>query len=754
MRPVTRPTARSITRRLTEKPVGGGAPVVWSDSKTLTIPIAQQAGAVSDGVYPILLGTMTGQRTDGRDMIIQDAAGRTVPHCRIEKRHIAKLDGAWIFYGSPTVLFNPNAGAEGTIYIGTCTQAGYRYVTALDVATGEYTDTLIDSTYLQADDHNQPAFCLSSTGKLITAYCEHAGPVKVKVAVNNNSLAGGFGSQILFAAPYQASYTNLFRLSAPNEIYLWTRELDSAEWYLSKSTNDGTSWSAPAVSIQSGQRANYAVFWGNDVDRIWIAMNSTQPNDTGNGLINRGIYCFYFTGTNYISPAGTTIGTSVTSAGSLPADAVLFTQDSSAIKRSVVDVIAGADGHPRMLYYVYPGGDEEANHELWHARWTGSAWVHHKVVDEGPSWATGISVSYPGAAQFDRSNINKLATCKTVSGKKEVQIYQTSDNGATWSKIVDVTAKSIHHNTRPKYPHGMTTTLANKAKSPHLFWMGNGEYVSLNYYKHAIKAYPADYTYGALVKVDLPGNADVPLTVRWGNPTNNGRESLNLFGDLGMEFANVGLMRFNDSHVPASMVAYGATGFAKQWNHARLIKIDNTSWPSWLRSSATDLETLQFSPSYHGENQVSSLFVGKRVATGVQQHLIANNDTPLAIVIMRLNASNQLEYLIYQTSSFKTLIADAGIGTDWEMLAAVFSRNATIEVRQGETGKTSATTDQSINAFGSTANAAVNMARPALGASGTFTGPCFMALNGRAVLSKAYTDTLSRAVKTPNSFAV
>jgi hypothetical protein len=45
------------------------------------------------------------------------------------------------------------------------------------------------------------------------------------------------------------------------------------------------------------------------------------------------------------------------------------------------------------------------------------------------------------------------------------------------------------------------------------------------------------------------------------------------------------------------------------------------------------------------------------------------------------------------------------------------------------------------------------MARPN-SASTIFNGPCFMALNGRAVLSKVYTDTLSRAVKNPGAFVV
>jgi hypothetical protein len=733
---------------------GGGAVVQYNNAKTLTIPIAQQAGAVSGGVYPILLGTMTGQRTDGRDMIIQDAAGRTVPHCRIEKRHIATLDGAWIFYGSPCCLFDPDAGAEGQIYIGTCTQEGYRNVITYDVDSGEYTSVNIDATYLQADDHNQPAFCLNGAGKLVIAYCEHAGPVKIRIATTAHSGAA-FDAAGTLGGGFQGSYTNLFRLSSNGHIYLWSREVTSVEWHMAKSTNEGSNWSSFASALQSGAPANYAVFWGNDVDTIWIAMNYTRPNDNGNGVYNRGIYCFKFNGTNYIDMDGTTIGTSVSSVAVLSGDSVLFGQDASNVKRGVVDVMAGADGHPRILYYVYPEADEATNHELWHARWDGSGWIHSKVVDEGPAFAAAPSESYPGAAQFDRSNINKLATCKTVSGKKEVQIYQTADNGATWTKIVDVTAKSIHHNTRPKYPHGMTTTLANTAKSPHLFWMGNGEYVSLNTYKHAIKAYPADYTYGALVKVDLPGDADVPLTVRWGHATNNGRESLNLFGDLGMEFASIGTMRLNDSHVPASMVAYGATGFAKVWNNSRLVQLLNADWPSWERdgTNVASLETLQFAPIYHGENQVSSLFVGKRVASGVQQHLVSNNvGSPLALVIMRLTTANRLEFMVYQ-SSFATLVADAGIDTGWELLAGVFARNATIEVRQGETGKTLATSDQSINASGSTGLAALMMARPN-SASTIFNGPCFMALNGRAVLSKVYTDTLSRAVKNPGAFVV
>jgi hypothetical protein len=577
--------------------------------------------------------------------------------------------------------------------------------------------------------------------------------MKVKVANTAHSLSGGFSGTVQPGNGI-GSYSNLFYLSATNELYLWTRNNSDSRWHLSKSTDGGATWSAFSLSLHSGTVTPYGVWWGNDVDRVWIAWQHTRPNDIGSGFdYNRAVYCVCYDGTNYRSPNQTVIGTTISSQAALPADAILFPQSDDNIKRSVTDVITGtADGRPRLLYYVYPNADESANHELWHARWTGSAWVHAKVCDEGPAWVTSPSESYPASAQFNRANTNEIATAvSSGGGKKEMQIFVTADNGATWNKTIDVTASSIADNVRPKYPHGMTTTLNSAAKTPHLFWMGNGTYPTFTSYQTVVKAYPAEYAYGAMVKVDLPGNADVVLKVRSG-ATITESETLNLFSTLGMEFVNIGLMRFNDSIVPAAMAQYVSAAWSRDWRAAerRLINIVDDGWPSWQKSG-TSLETLVVSSSYHSENQISSIFAGKRTITGQDQHLISNNSpSPLALVIMRLDSSNRLQSLVYQ-NAFSTVTADAGIGTGWMMLAAVFQRNATNAIRTGETQKTLATSDQSINASGSTAPTAIGQPRSTL-ATSQFAGPIFLAMQGRSVVPKAYTDALHRAISNPGTF--
>lgn len=723
-----------------------------NSKKTITIPAAQQAGEVVGGVYPILLGDLAGLQKHGRDLTIKDSSGNVLPHCRIERRHIAALDGVWIFYGAPSVLFDPDSSTEGSIYIGYITTEGYRNIVSHDVAQGEYTLYQFSSEDLQVDDHNQPSFALNGDGKLVVAYTEHPGDMKVKVANVAHDISGGFSATVEPSGGY-GSYANLFYLSSTNTLYLWTRIATNSSWSLSTSTDGGATWSAFSQSIRTNISNNYNVFWGNDVDRIWMAGNECKPN--GTEPFNRAIYCYQFDGTNFIRPDGTIIGTSIPNRAAITGSSILFEQTGDNIKRSVIDIMAGSDGHPRILYYVYPNANESINHELWHARWTGTEWAHHKVVDEGPAWVPFPSESYPGAAQFNRANINELATCvSTPTGKKEVQTYETSNNGASWIRTDHVTRKSIEHNSRPRYPHGMTPALAAKPKTPYLFWMGNGAYPDFRTYKHCIKAYPADYAYGTLVKVDLPGNADVELNVEWGKGNFNGNETLALYDDIGLQLVNVGSMRFNDSHVATNMVQYANDIVFRSWQFPRLISIHNDGWPSWSRTGGSTRESLIFTPDYHGENEVSSLFIGARTSSGVQQHLVSNNTaSPLALVIMRLDTSNRLQFLVYQTSSFAELTSNLGIGTDLELMCGVFQRNANIMVRQGETEWLLATSDQSINASGSTAIAAVSIARPSF-ASTVFTGNCFIAANGITALSKAYTDTLSRAVKSPNLFTV
>jgi hypothetical protein len=97
---------------------------------------------------------------------------RRAARCRIaeSKSGISPLlTGLGFFTVRPCCLFDPNAGAEGQIYIGTCTQAGYRNVITYDVDSGEYTSVNIDATYLQADDHNPASVLLKRCRK--TSYC-------------------------------------------------------------------------------------------------------------------------------------------------------------------------------------------------------------------------------------------------------------------------------------------------------------------------------------------------------------------------------------------------------------------------------------------------------------------------------------------------------------------------------------------------------------------------------------------------------
>lgn len=746
-RRISQPLANSLANALTVALPDTG----FAHNKVMTIPTAQQAGSVTGGVYPILLGDLDGLSTHGRDLVIKQN-GSVIPHCRIERRHIALLDGAWIFYGSPSVIYDPDAGVSGQIYVGVVTSDGYRNIAAYDIDDGEYTLYQFSSEDIQIDDHNQPSFCINGDGKLVVAYTEHAGDLKTKVANTAHDLSGGFAATVEPASG-NGSYCNLFYLASLDKLFLWTRTSVDSSWYLTTSTDGGASWATCASSIKTDTVNNYSVFWSNDDDVVWVAFNECKPN--GTEPYNRAIYCVQYDGTNFKEPDGTTIGTAIPNRAAITGDSVLFAQTADVIKRSVIDIMAGADGHPRVLYYVYPDADEATNHELWHARWTGSAWVHSQVCDEGPSWVPSPSESYAGAAQFCRADINELATCvSTGVGKKEVQIWRTTDNGATWAKSVDVTVNSIEHNTRPRYAHGMTSGLKSTAKTPHLFWMGNGNYPAFTSFKHAIKAYPADYAYGALIKVDTTGSADIDLQVQWGSAVSNGEEDTDLLSDLGLEFANFGVMRLNDSHVSANMVDYGAEGFTKDWRFPRLIHVeDGDTWPMWRKSIGT-VDTLRFTPSYHGETEVSSVHVGKRISTGAVQHLISNNvASPLALVIMRLDSTNKLQWLVYQTSAFASLTADAGIGTDLELLAAVFDAGTVQAVRQGETEKTSTPSAATINAAGSTATAAVNT-KDNVAASTPYSGPCFICMNGRVVLSKAYTDTLSRAAKTPSSFCV
>jgi hypothetical protein len=169
-----------------------------------------------------------------------------------------------------------------------------------------------------------------------------------------------------------------------------------------------------------------------------------------------------------------TDGTEITA--SLPFTYSDITQvyDGSSVRCWVSDCTIDSDGRPRILWMRYPANNG-SQIEYWHSRWTGSAWVNHKVTDDGSGLYAGEQY-YHGGLCFDRMDASKIALSAPISGVRQVQEWSTSDSGATWSKLRDITTGGAagsplkfrpfgveNHNGRIRFIHadGTYTTFTN-----------------------------------------------------------------------------------------------------------------------------------------------------------------------------------------------------------------------------------------------------------------------------------------------------
>jgi BNR repeat-containing family member/Fibronectin type III domain len=160
------------------------------------------------------------------------------------------------------------------------------------------------------------------------------------------------------------------------------------------------------------------------------------------------------------------------------------------------DIVIGFDGNPCVLFTTYDNGSGSfgfTNQRYRFSRWNGTAWTTavditgSNVVPSAQTTVRGVAVSAPGMGTngvngftldepcytggccFDANNPNIIYLVNTVvqdptnnsalsstdpTGIRELQEWQTNDNGLTWSKVRDITKNSLPNiiNGRPYSP--------------------------------------------------------------------------------------------------------------------------------------------------------------------------------------------------------------------------------------------------------------------------------------------------------------
>jgi hypothetical protein len=340
----------------------------------------------------------------------------------------------------------------------------------------------LSSTGLEVDDHNNGSINQLASGKLVAFYGKHNDDVfRYRVSTNAADISAWSAEQGRGTSQGPYSYPNPFRFpNSGDRIWLTYRQGGGggAAPSLSYRTCDdietipATTWSSESdIYVNSG----FTPYWklSQSGNRLHVACTDRHPVQGQSSL-----YHFYLEiGSGGAMTAHASDGTDITASLPLNPSEITRVYDGSTTKCWLSDCAVGTDSNPHILWMKYPGNDGSAI-EYWHARWTGSAWVTHKITDDGAGLYSP-EVYYHGGLCFDSQDASRIFLSAPISGKRQIQEWRTTDSGATWSKHRDITTGSASgQRLRPFSPAGHDGRLS-------VLWF-DGAYTTFTNYNTAI----------------------------------------------------------------------------------------------------------------------------------------------------------------------------------------------------------------------------------------------------------------------------
>lgn len=351
-------------------------------------------------------------------------------------------DGIWTWFTRPEVVQIGNA-----LYTGTVSSDGRCRAHRTDLSTGA-TLTFDLSGVLEVDDHNNTSFLALEDGRLAAFYGAH-NDTQFKYRIWNPS-AGAFDNAAAWAAqqargtgngPY--SYPNPIRFSQDSpKVWLFSRRWlsgggDTRNLSYRTAPNLTSApphdWSAFTDVYTVSGRIPYWRTAQDGVNRVHFAITDMHPVQ---GQSSLGHFYGQLDGSNVMRWYQTD-GTEITDTLPFGYGSITPVYDGTAVRCWVSDCTIDSDGRPRILWMRYPNNNGTAI-EYWHSRWTGSAWVNHKIADDGAALYPGEPF-YHGGLCFDGLSPSTIYLSAPILGVRQVQEWVTLDSGAAWAKVRDLT---------------------------------------------------------------------------------------------------------------------------------------------------------------------------------------------------------------------------------------------------------------------------------------------------------------------------
>lgn len=332
---------------------------------------------------------------------------------------------------------------------------GRIYVTRYNQATGVWDAAVNVVAGLLLDGHASPTICVDTSGYIHLTYCGYSsGGVRTIKSTNPNSIAA-WGSAVVIKAsgPTEDTYPRMQCLST-GTLVLTTRE--DNDWVKRVSTDNGATWSA-AQTIITGVKRAYCEWILGASDRLHVAWHYVD------GAVN-GLNVAYMYSDNPSSGTstwkaidGTAISVPVApNAPTNVATGLVF--NSSAFNNVYIHGLAVDGSNAPIVSCAAFDTGTPANSCYKSFTYGAGSWTGVNVMAGA---TTGIDVS--GAGGTAQGGLRYLtgttwrALCAvTVSGLTQLQEFESTNGGASWAKLYDLTSGGTASTHSPQYTWNTT----------------------------------------------------------------------------------------------------------------------------------------------------------------------------------------------------------------------------------------------------------------------------------------------------------
>lgn len=238
------------------------------------------AATVSSGLTRMIIGNQSdGTRSWGGTVTRVTIWQQTFAKTQMSALALRPFDGQ--VRGSYTGNIKPHSlTVNGKLYVGQ-TEANRQAIVEIDTTTRVMTDFInVGSAYGQNDDHRATALLITPGGRALTFYTGHGNDALMRFRRSIDGTFRNLGAEqtIDFSAIGGTTYPCIHVHAATGHIYLICRA-SSLKWAFIKSTDDGVTWSAPAVLTYHPDRQSYIFGEWTTANRLRFFVNENSALD-------------------------------------------------------------------------------------------------------------------------------------------------------------------------------------------------------------------------------------------------------------------------------------------------------------------------------------------------------------------------------------------------------------------------------------------------------------------------------------------